>query len=147
MGTFTQSITLLAASGGQTETLDALVDTGATFTGVPSAVLERLGVEPHRTVRLRLANGQIEERSLGRVRAELNGESEEIICVFGDPDAPPVIGAVTLETFLLSVDPVEQRLVPVLGYWLQGLAVRWDTGSAKGRSPGACPKLAVGPGV
>ena len=45
-----------------------------------------------------------------------------IICVFGDPDSPPIIGAHTLEGFLLSVDPVQQRLVPVEGYWLQGLA-------------------------
>ena len=118
MGTFTQPIRLHAASGDYTEELDALVDTGATFTIVPAPILERLGVTPDRTARLRLANGQIEERALGRIRADLNGESEIIICVFGEPDTLPIIGAHTLEGFLLGVDPVDQRLVPVEGYQL-----------------------------
>ena len=60
MGTFTHPITLHAASGERTETLDALVDTPATFTTAPAPVLERLGIQPHRTVRLRLANRHIE---------------------------------------------------------------------------------------
>ena len=67
MGTFTQPITLHASSGDHTEELDALVDTGATFTIVPAPILERLGVAPHRRVRLRLANGQSEERALAQI--------------------------------------------------------------------------------
>ena len=50
--------------------------------------------------------------------AEIDGEQESIICVFGDTKATPLIGAVTLESFLLAVDPVAQRLVPTEGYWL-----------------------------
>ena len=118
MGTFTHPITLYSASGDRSETLEALVDTGATFSSVPTPVLEGLGIVPERTVELRLANGQIDRRAIGEARAELNGVSATIICVFGDPNAPPVIGAITLEIFLLSVDPVERRLVPVAGYRL-----------------------------
>ena len=69
-------------------------------------------------MRLRLANGQIEERVTGRVTVGLGGLSEHMICVFEDPDPPPMIGAHTLGGFLLSVDPVERRLVPVEDYWL-----------------------------
>ena len=94
------------------------MDTGATFTSVPAPVLERLGVVPHRTVALRLANGVVEHLPVGRVRARLDGAEEIIICVFGEADAPSAIGAVTLETFLLAVDPVIQSLVPVEGYRL-----------------------------
>ena len=36
--------------------------------------------------------------------------------VFGDEDAEPLLGAVTLEEFGLGVDPVRRRLVPVDGY-------------------------------
>ena len=72
MGTFTHSITLISDSG-RTETVEALVDTGATFTAVPAAVLEQLGVVPDYTVSLRLANGQIDRVSIGEVRAELDG--------------------------------------------------------------------------
>ena len=115
MGTFNQPITLISATGDETETLDALVDTGSTFTIVPATVLEKLGVTPHREVTLRLASGALEERAVGWARAKLDGLEENIICVFGGPDSPAVIGAVTLETFLLAVDPVSQRLVPVEG--------------------------------
>ena len=117
MGTFTQSIELHSSLNDHSEVVQALVDTGATFSAVPARVLERLGVVPHRSITLRLANGQIERRDIGRVRAALNGIFEEIICVFGDADGPALIGAHTLEAFLLAVDPVGKRLVPVEGYW------------------------------
>ena len=118
MGTFTRPITLHAANRDEVETLEALVDTGASFTTIPAPILQRLGIDPHRNVRLRLANGQIERWALGDVRADLDGESQTIICVFGDPSAPPVIGAHTLEAFLLGVDPVEKRLVPIEAMWV-----------------------------
>ena len=118
MGTFTHTITLISASGDARETVEALVDTGATFTSVPAALLEQLEVATERTVRLQLANGQVEERRIGSVRAELNGSQGMIPCVFGEPGEPAIIGAVTLEIFLLAVDPVQQRLTPVTGYRL-----------------------------
>jgi predicted aspartyl protease len=65
MGTFTQPITIYAASGEDSETIDALVDTSSTFTTIPAHILERLGVRAHRTVRLRMANGQVDERRIG----------------------------------------------------------------------------------
>jgi predicted aspartyl protease len=115
LGTFFHPITLIAPSGA-TETLEALVDTGAAFTTVPAPVLERMGVRSHRTAKLRLADGDVVEWRLGWVTAEIDGSQEEILCVFGSADAPPAIGAHTLETFLLGVDPVEQRLVPKEAY-------------------------------
>ena len=118
MGNSTHAITLSAASGDHVETIDALVDTGATFTTIPSALLERLGVVAHRTVSLKLANGRVERRQIGEVRAELDGAAHTTSCVFGEPNAPPVIGAHTLEAFLLAVDPEGQRLVPVEGLWV-----------------------------
>lgn len=117
MGTFTHPITLMAPSDGAAETIEALVDTGSTFASVPAPVLERLGVVSHRTVTLRLADGQLERRRLGEVKVELDGVEETILCAFGEPGSPAVIGAHTLEAFLLAVDPVEGRLVPVEGYW------------------------------
>ncbi len=115
MGTSFHPITLL--HNGASETIEALVDTGSTFTTVPAAVLERLGIQPHRTIPLRLANGQINDRQIGRVMAQLDGVEEEILCVFGGPADLPIIGAHTLEAFLLGVDPDRQRLVPVEGWW------------------------------
>ena len=120
MGTFTHPITLHSPDGSTSEVVEALVDTGATFTSIPAPILEQLGVVPHRTVRLRLANGNVELRPIAEIRVELDGESDTILCVSGDPNAPAVIGAHALEVFLLRVDPVEMRLAPVIGYWLKG---------------------------
>ena len=118
MSTFTHPITLYSASGDQSEVVEALVDTGSAFTAVPSPVLERLGIKPHRTVRLRLANGQIDQRDLGRVVAELDGVEEIILCMFADAAGPAIIGASALEALLLAVDPVNKRLVPTDALWM-----------------------------
>ena len=114
MRTFTYPITLIAASGDRAERVEALVDTGATFSSFPAPLLEQLGVRPNRTVRVRLANGQEDDWRLGQVEAELDGTQSAILCLFGPP--PPLLGAHALETFLLTVDPVEQRLVPKEAY-------------------------------
>ena len=115
MGTFIHRMTLLSADASSREELDALVDTGATFSSAPPEVLERLGMRREARVRLRLASGQVMERSLGFVRVELLEERRIIPITFADQGEPAVIGAITLETFLLAVDPVAQRLVPVEG--------------------------------
>jgi predicted aspartyl protease len=115
MGTFFHTIRLIAASGAA-ETLDALVDTGAMFTTIPSPILERLGVRPFDSIPVRFANGHIATWRMGQVEVELDGRRRPILCLFGSPDAPPLIGAHTLEAFLLTVDPIEQKLVPKEAY-------------------------------
>lgn len=125
MGTFFHPITLIGPEG-QRDTLEAVVDTGAAYTTIPRPILERLGVRPHRSVRLRLADGHVVDWQLGRVLAQLDGLEEETLCVFGTTDAPPLIGAYTLEGFALGVDPTGQRLVPremfllaaTIGWWI-----------------------------
>jgi predicted aspartyl protease len=111
VGTFFERITLIGPAGVQ-ETFQGMVDTGAMFTVIPTAVLERLGVRPIDAIPMRFASGQEDRWQLGQVDAELNGHRRPILCLFGSPDAPPLIGAHTLEAFLLMVDPVEQKLVP-----------------------------------
>ena len=115
MGTFFRPLTLIAPDGRR-ETLDALVDTGATFTTVPRETLARLGVQPRRQVRLRLADGRSQIQDLGDMSVELEGIEGPTYVVFGQDGAPATIGAVTLESMLLGVDPVAQRLVPVEGW-------------------------------
>lgn len=115
MGTFFQPIKLIGPSGA-TEALEALVDTGAAFTTIPGPVLERLGVRPFDRIPVRFANGNIEHWPLGQIDAELDGRRRPILCLFSSADAPPLIGAHTLEAFLLTVDPVEKKLVPKEAY-------------------------------
>ena len=49
---------------------------------------------------------------IGRAWVTIDGKSEVTLVVFGEDDAPPLLGAYTLEGLALAVDPVEQRLVP-----------------------------------
>jgi predicted aspartyl protease len=115
MGTFFHPITLVGPSG-QRVTIDALVDTGSTFTSIPQHVLRDLGVEARRQVRLRLADGRSHLQDLGHMMVEVDGIEGPTYVVFGENGSPPTIGAVTLEGFLLGVDPVEKRLVSVEGW-------------------------------
>jgi len=121
MGTFFHPVTLISTSG-ERETLQALVDTGASFTTVPAAVLERLGVRPHRTMRFRLANGEPVEWQLGWVTIEIDGNREQTLAVFGPEEDIALIGAHTLQAMGLGVDPVEHRLVPREGFLMASAA-------------------------
>ena len=112
MGTFFHSITLIGSSG-QRIAIDALVDTGATFTSMPQQTLVELGIAPRREVSLRLADGRSHLQRLGYMMVELDGLEGPPYVVFGENGAPPAIGPVTLEGFLLGVDPVAQALVPI----------------------------------
>ena len=115
MGTFLVQIELGDPEGRRHETVEALVDTGATSTTVPGSTLRRLGVSPHTRGTFVLADCSRIERDIGRTWLKLQ-EGEEIVpAIFGDEDSQPLLGAVTLEVFRLGVDPVSQRLIPVPG--------------------------------
>ena len=113
MGTFRHSIELGAGPTGPFETIDALVDTGAAYTTVPVAILQRLGVTPHRQETFVLAGGRRVARPLGRAWVRINGREESTVVVFGDDSTPVLLGAHTLEGLSLAADPVNRRLVPL----------------------------------
>ncbi len=155
MGTFFHPITIIGPTGIR-DTLDAMVDTGAMFTTVPTPVLERLGVRPFRTMRVRFVNGETQEWPMGHVEAELDGQRSPILCLFGSPDAPPLLGAHALEAFLLTVDPVEEKLVTkeagkypmsveitdILYLRLETIFRQWDDCQEEGQVDMKCPTCA-----
>ena len=108
--------------GERFETVEALVDTGATYTTLPASTLRRLGVSPHTRGLFKLADGSRTERDIGRTWVRLEEAQEIVPVIFGDEDAQPLVGAVTLEIFLLGVDPVEGRLMRVPGFLMGQLA-------------------------
>lgn len=98
--------------GTRFEPLQALVDTGGTFTMVPASVLRALGVPATETTRFRLADGRAIEREIGETQVQIEGRTVRTVVVFGDEGVEPLLGAYTLERALLAVDPTGQRLVP-----------------------------------
>lgn len=113
MGEFHQRIEIGDLAGSRFEAADALVDTGATYTWIPSDLLERLGVTPEERRPFVLADGREIEYELAWVRIRINGRSHPSICVFGNRGTEPLLGVFTLEAFGLDVDPVNRTLIPV----------------------------------
>ena len=113
MGTFTIPIQVGDLAGERFVSLEALVDTGATYTSIPESTLAQLGVEIREFRSFELADDRIVEYSVGY--ASIRFDDREIIAmvVFAPEDTAPLLGATALETASLAVDPVLQRLIPV----------------------------------
>ena len=94
------------------ETVDALVDTGASYSMMPASLLRSLGVSPFERQEFRLANGEMIHSEIGVARVRIHGRVVITIVVFADERSHSILGAVTLEQFNLAVDPVDMRLVP-----------------------------------
>ena len=112
MGTFNCKVRLDSMDGGRSVEIDALVDTGASYSIVPSAILKQLGVEPTDRHGVTLADGRRATYDLGQAHATVDGRSTPTWVFFGEDDGPPLLGAYTLEGLRLAVDPSERRLVP-----------------------------------
>jgi predicted aspartyl protease len=111
----------LTGPTGITESVDLLVDTGATFLAVPRAVADRLGLEPARIVSIQVAGGTKARWPLADVRLSL-GDDEVVTPCLIVPEGTALLGAVALETLLLAVDLVAKRLVPTDGYAMRSAA-------------------------
>lgn len=100
------------ASRDRSQDLALTVDTGATFTVVPSELWQRLGLTTEFTRRLRTADGRVLERGQGSAYIEIDGQAGVVPVVEGGDSDLPVLGVTTLEILGLAVDPVKQELVP-----------------------------------
>jgi len=118
MGTFRVEIEVGDPTGGRFERIDALVDTGATYTSLPHPRLDALGVTPHARDSFLLADGRRVKRDIGRTWIRIGEQAEMTLVVFGDPASPALLGAYALQGLRLAADPVARRLVPVPGLLL-----------------------------
>src|SRR5438067_132676 len=107
VGHFRVTVEIGSRGGERFVALDALVDTGATYTWVPRDVLDAAGVVPDEERPFLLADGREVRYPVGR--------EQPTIVVFGAPGSEPILGVVTLEEFLLAADPVHSELIPVPG--------------------------------
>ena len=94
--------------------VEVIVDTGSTFTALPAALLHDLGVMVEHTTEARLADGHTTPVQLGHTTIRLKGRTFPTPVIFAQDNEPSLLGVVTLETALLAVDPVGQRLIPVI---------------------------------
>lgn len=115
MGTFRVAIEMGDAQRQRWETVDALVDTGASYSWVPRDLLARLGVQPQFRREFMTADERIIEREMAETSVRYDGEIRTTLVVFGNEGSSSLLGAYTVEGFSLAPDPVNQRLISVRG--------------------------------
>ena len=98
--------------------LELVVDTGSSYTVIPRAIAEELGIRPTRRMAARLANGTRVVREMGQAQLEYGSLRTYTWVVLGEPDDSALLGAVTLEELGLEVDPREEVLRPTDAYML-----------------------------
>jgi predicted aspartyl protease len=93
--------------------VDFLIDSGAVYSLAPAKTLAALGIRPHRTVEFTLADGRKITRRVGDAYFELGGEGGAAPVIFGETGDEPLLGATTLESLGLVLDPFTRRLLPM----------------------------------
>ena len=117
MGVFNWRIRLDSMDGERSLEIEAMVDTGASYTIVPASLLKELGVDPIDKISLVMADGRPVEYDIGRAMATIDGRTEATLVVFGEDNARALLGAYTLKGLRLAVDPTHGRLIPATTAW------------------------------
>lgn len=94
-------------------TVRFLIDSGAVYSLVPARTLRALGIQPHRKVDFSLADGTSITRKVGDAYFELRGEGGAAPVIFGEKGDEPLLGATTLESLGLVLDPFKRQLIPM----------------------------------
>ncbi len=87
-----------------------LVDSGATISVVPAAILRKLKIRPIDEEEFRLANGDVITRKKGGALFRYNGRVGVADVVFGEEGDATLLGAYTLESLGLALDPIKREL-------------------------------------
>lgn len=116
MGVFQVELEIGDPQGHRYETVSALVDSWASYTTLPQSILKELGVEPHETRMFITADSRRIQREFGQTWIKIDGRRSVCPVVFGEDNAMPLLGAITLEIFALGIDPVQGRLIEVDSY-------------------------------
>ncbi len=111
MGTFSVMLDVRNNNGGEWASVAALVDMGASYTVIGEDFLASLGIQPDEKEQFQLGDDSVVEWSIGEARLRLGGSARTSPVVFGPPGVSPLLGALTLQIFRLTVDPVNERLV------------------------------------
>ncbi len=112
MGTFFWPMEVSSPDGARWEAVEALVDTGASYSQIPSSILRQLGISPTETVEAELADGRIVNDEIAEARVRINGLETYTWVTFGPESVSPQLGAHALEGVRMAVDPVGLRLIP-----------------------------------
>jgi len=124
MGIFTAKLRVWnPASSTPAEELEVMVDAGASYSWILRTRLEHLGVRSVRKMQFRTIEGHTIERELAPVFVATDGFAGGDNVVMAEPGDMEVMGAHTLESLGITVDPVAKKLVPAVGLALTAIPV------------------------
>lgn len=110
MGTFSIVVGVKALGSPKRREVKVVVDTGAHLSVIPTRVLESLELKPQWRRQFVLANGEKIERDVGIAVFQCNGLEGASEVIFGEGTDKPLLGALTLESLGLKVNPRKRRV-------------------------------------
>jgi clan AA aspartic protease len=96
-----------------TRPVEFLVDSGAIYSVVPSAILEELQIKPFAEQSFRLADGSKISRKKGGALFKYKDQIGVADVIFGEEGDSSLLGAFTLEALGLALDPLKRELRPL----------------------------------
>lgn len=98
------------ASPDVTEKVEFLIDSGAIYSVVPTKMLEELDIKPLTEQAFRLADGSKIVRKKGIALFKYGDRIGGADVIFGEEGDSILLGAFTLESLGLSLDPLRREL-------------------------------------
>jgi clan AA aspartic protease len=110
------TLTIEVANVNDTKTTQAvqcLVDSGAVHSVIQRDILDQLGIKPFSRKEYSLANGELISRERGAAVFIYEGRIGFADVIFGEPGDSNLLGATTLESLELVLDPLRRELRPL----------------------------------
>lgn len=96
-----------------TLTVEFMVDSGAIYTVAPASVLHELGIKPISEEKFWLAKGEKIVRKRGIAFFRFGDKVGGADVIFGEEGDSNLLGATTLESLGLALDPFKRELKPL----------------------------------
>ncbi|MCL0074390.1 aspartyl protease family protein [Dehalococcoidia bacterium] len=98
---------------GKQESVEFLIDSGATYSLLPKTVWETIGLRPKRKQSFRLADGTGVERTVSEAFVILPQGEAHTPVILGEEGEEALLGVVTLENLGLVFNPFDRTLHPM----------------------------------
>ena len=104
---------LVKGVSSKQENVKFLVDSGATYSLLPKAVWEAIGLKPKRNLSFTLADGTTVERSVSEAYVIFPQGEAHTPVILGEEGDEALLGVVTLEILGLVFNPFSRTLHPM----------------------------------
>lgn len=87
-----------------------IVDTGATFSKIPTTVVDEVGLEAQYETPIELGDGRVITRQLALAEIEVSGVRRPVLLAISEGAEAPLLGCTSLKVLGFKVNPVTQEL-------------------------------------